>query len=124
MRALLAILTAAGLAVLMSVGPPLAQTTGLNPFFTQTTLATAALQIIGQNSTRRSIRICNPGPTNAIWIWSGALSPAKSEFLLAPVTSNVITCFTPPADVSGAAGNQWNAIITGGSTGSAGVEEW
>lgn len=125
MRALLAILTAAAIGVLTwAVGPSIAQTTFPGPVLTQTTLTTAAATVITANPTRRSIRICNVGPTNAIWLWPGALSPPKSAEILAPVTSNVTKCIEPPSGLIGGNGAQWNAIINGGATGSVSVEEW
>lgn len=125
MRALFAMLCAAAIGVITwAFGPALAQSTFPNPVVTQTTLAAAALQVIGQNPTRRSIRICNVGATNAVWVWPGALSPPKSVDLLAPVTSNVVTCHSPPSGVVGSNGAQWNAIVNGGSSGSVTVEEW
>lgn len=125
MRAILAMLCAAAVGVLTwAFGPALAQTTFPNPVVTQTTLTGAAALIIAANPTRRSIRICNVGATNAIWVWPGALSPPKSAEILAPVASNVSKCIEPPAGVVGSNGAQWNAVITGGSTGSVSVEEW
>lgn len=87
-------------------------------------------QIIGTNPTRHSIRICNTGVTNALWVWPGALGTITSDFILAPISSNVITCYTPPTGVvansPGAIGmgNSFNghAIGVNGTTYS--VEEW
>lgn len=123
MRAILAILTAAAIGVAIWAVPSMAQTTFPNPVTTVTTLTTAAAQVIAQNPTRRSIRLCNAGAT-AIWIWSGSLAPAKSGELLPPVTANVTACMTPPAGLVGSNGAQWNAIINSGSAGTVSVEEW
>lgn len=125
MRALPTMLCAAAIGVLTwAVGPSIAQSTFPNPVVTQTTLTGAAAQVIAANPTRRSIRICNVGATNAIWVWPGALSPPKSAEILAPVTSNVSKCIEPPSGVVGSNGAQWNAVITAGSSGSVSVEEW
>lgn len=125
MRAIFAILTAAAIGVATwAVSPLMAQSTFPNPVLTQTTLTTAAATVITANPTRRSIRICNVDPTNAIWIWPGSLTPPKSDDKLAPVTSNVVSCHTPPSGVVGSNGAQWNAIVAGGTSGSVSVEEW
>jgi hypothetical protein len=104
-----------------------AQNTVLNPVVTVTTVTSpTAIQIIGQNPSRKDFRICNPG-TGIMWIWPGALSPALSAYELPALSSGTTGCFTPP-DASagpGAAGqgNSWNAQGAGAS-GPVSVFEW
>lgn len=124
MRVILALLVASIAAIAAWIIPAWAQTTFPGPVLTQTTLTTAAATIITANPTRRSIRICNVGSTTAITIWPGSLTPPKTDEILAPVTSNVTTCYTPPNGIVTSAGAQWNAIINGGTAGSVSVEEW
>ncbi len=125
MRALLAILTAAAIGVATwAIVPLQAQTTALAPFVTTTALTTTAATVVTANPTRRSVRVCNVGGTNPIWIWAGALSPAKSMDELPAVASAVVSCWTPPNGVVGGLGAQFNAIIQGGSTGAVSVEEY
>ena len=92
-----------------------AQTTNLTPVVTVTTITSpTAVQIIGQNPTRKSIQICNTG-TGVLWIWPGALSPAVSAYELPALSSGTTTCYVPPAfsgSNSGQGsgfGNSWNA---------------
>jgi hypothetical protein len=102
-----------------------AQNTVLNPSVTVTTVTSpTALQIIGQNPTRKDIRICNAG-TGVMWIWPGALSPALSAYELPALSSGTTVCFTPPdAAATGAGqGNSWNAQGAGAS-GPVSVFEW
>jgi len=119
------LVTAVVCAVLAATLPAIAQNTGLNPVATATSLTgTAGQQIIASNPTRRSIRICNTGATNAVWIWPGSSATTLvSDYVLAPVTSNVPACYTPPTGVVGATGAQWNAKSSGG-TSTVSVEEW
>lgn len=124
-----------GASLWLSGGPrlALAQTGQLSPVATSgaiVPLTNSVAQIVGTNPSRHSIRICNTGATNALWVWPGPLATVVSDYVLAPIASNVITCYTPPAGlVAGDAGargigNSWNghAIGTIGTTFS--VEEW
>lgn len=106
-----------------------AQTTNLTPVVTVTTVTSpTAIQIIGQNPTRKSIQICNAG-TGIMWIWPGALSPAVSAYELPALSSGTTVCFVPPAFAGGNTGggsgfgNSWNAEGAGAS-GPVSVFEW
>ncbi len=125
MRALLAILTAAAIGVLTwAVPSSIAQTTFPAPAVTTTTLTTAAASVVSANPSRRSVRVCNVGGTNAIWIWAGAPTSPKSMDELPAVASAVVSCWTPPNGVVGGIGAQFSAIIQGGSSGAVSVEEY
>lgn len=131
MRVLIGIIVSAVLAAATLVMPQSwAQGTFPWPVVTVTTLVAGGQQIIGQNPSRRTIRICNTSATIALWIWpyaSGAAATTLvSAYILAPVASNVITCYVPPAGTGtdGArAGAQW-AASPSGAAGSVSVEEW
>ena len=125
MRAIFAMLSAAAIGVLTwAFGPAIAQTTFPAPAVTTTTLTTAAASVVSANPPRRSLRVCNVGGTNAIWIWPGAPTSPKSMDELPAVASAVVSCWTPPNGVTGGLGAQFNAIIQGGSTGAVSVEEY
>jgi len=121
--ALIAAATACGLAAIAW-----AQPTPTNPVLTVTTVpGNTATLIIAANPTRRSIRICNTGATNAVWIWPGSAT-IVSDYILAAVASSVITCYTPPSGITASpnatANNSFYAYtgVTAGTTVS--VEEW
>jgi hypothetical protein len=125
MRVILAMLCAAAIGVLTwNFGPAIAQTTNLAPQITVTTLTTAAASVVSANPTRRSVRVCNVGGTNAVWIWAGAPTSPKSMDELPAVASAVVSCWTPPNGVVGGIGAQFSAIIQGGSSGAVSVEEY
>ncbi len=98
-----------------------AQTTNLTPVVTVTTVTSpTAVQIIGQNPSRKSIQICNAGP-GIMWIWPGALSPAVSAYELPALSSGTTVCYVPPAFAGSNSGqgsgfgNSWNAQGAGAS---------
>jgi hypothetical protein len=117
-----------------------AQITQLVPVVSSGSLpANQAVQLIAPNPTRHTIRICNTGGTNALWIFpsnlpSGSTLAATatavvSDYILAAVASSVITCYTPPTGAfAGNAGpfpgatNGWFGYSGSGTT--AAVEEW
>jgi hypothetical protein len=99
-----------------------AQTTGITPSPTQSlTLPTTAggTTILLQNPTRKAMRICNAGATNAAWICPAGVTPAANAagcFPLAAVASGVITCFTDPLFMAAPDTAQWNGIAITGTT--------
>lgn len=122
MKAIVSVLVAAFLAAATWVVPPsLAQTTLPGPTVSAATLQASTAQVIAlQNPTRRTISICNTGASNAMWIWpggtGGTAATTVSAYVLAPVTSNVIACYTPPSGLTGGLGAQWQAKSLSGST--------
>jgi hypothetical protein len=102
-----------------------AQATAIRPVVTTKTLTlTTASLLVTTNPTRRSIRICNTGATNAIWVWAGPASPVLSDYILAPVTSNVIACYTPPTAITNDASQQYSAQAVGSGGSTVSIEEW
>jgi hypothetical protein len=103
----------------------MSQTGFLVPNVTVTAvLSTATIQVIGQNTARKGIQICNVGST-AAWIWPGATT--ISAYVLAPMAANVPVCYPSPSVNFGASGNApgqaWSAEgIVGATTIS--VFEW
>lgn len=125
-------------ALISSVDLSNAQPTILTPTVSAGSLpANQVVQLIAPNPTRRAIRICNTGPTNNLWIFpstnpSGttlSTTAAVSDYVLAPLASNVISCYTPPTGMTVNASGQANGGTTGyygysGSGTNASVEEW
>jgi hypothetical protein len=104
-----------------------AQNTLLGPVATSTALTgTTAAQVIGQNASRKDIRICNVG-TTVVWIWPGPLTPVVSAYELPALSSGTTICFTPPDGSVGPGaagqGNSWNAQSVG-SGGQISAIEW
>lgn len=116
-----------------------AQPTATTPTVSSGNLpANQSVQLIAPNPTRRTIRICNTGASNNLWIWplnvpSGTTQTAAqavSDYVLAPLASNVISCYTPPTGMSAAQGGAQAVGPTNGYFGYSGsgtgasVEEW
>lgn len=127
------------LAAMSWYGAPLyAQSTVINPVVSSGSLpANQSVQLVAPNPGRKSIRICNTGASNNVWIWplnvpSGTTQTAAqavSDYVLAPLASNVISCYTPPTGIAGG-GYEKTAGPTNGYFGYSGtgsnvsVEEW
>jgi hypothetical protein len=113
-----------------------AQPTIITPTISAGSLAagTVATTLAIPNPTRHSIRICNTGSSNVVWIWPNNSSTCigvtpVSGYVIAPIASNVIACYTPPTGIVGTSAGG----VTGPTTGYCGnsilattvsVEEW
>jgi hypothetical protein len=111
--------TLGGIAFLVSRTPvALAQAVNSNPqpVATGCQVGTSSTQCIAANPQRKSIQICNPG-TLTVWIAPGSQAAVVSgggSVSIAPVSSNVTSCFTTPTGAGGNntnVGAQWNAIV-------------
>lgn len=104
------------LAMIAGIGYAAAQTTNPVPVATGAQVGVASGQVIGSNPTRRSISICNPSATVTVWIAPGsqaAVANGGGSISIAPVASNVTSCYTPPTGSGGGSTNigaSWNAI--------------
>jgi len=126
-RIVLPTLVAAAIAAATAYIPPSfgQGTTAIRPVVTTKTLTlTTASLLVATNGSRRSIRICNTGATNAIWVWAGPASPVLSDYILAPVTSNAIACYTPPTAITNDASQQYSAQAVGSGGSTVSIEEW
>lgn len=120
MRSLIARICAAiAVAAIIALGvvqPQVAfsQSTALWPQVTVASVLTATSgQIIGTNPTRRYLSICNPSAAIVAWIAPGTQAAAANgggSISIAPVASNVTSCFTTPIISDRYVGQSWNAI--------------
>ena len=93
-----------------------APNTNPQPVATGCQVGTASSQCIAANPSRKSIQICNPSASIVVWIAPNPTTAAANgggSVSIAPVSSNVTSCFTPPTGAGGNTTNvgaQWNAI--------------